>query len=307
MKTFAQTKSLLMGASLAVLASHAYAQAPAGSAVVEEVVVTGSRIVRDGFQAPTPVTTLAADDLAAKAPTNIPDALNQLPQFRGSASNSRSVTWNTNSPNQGNYLNLRNLGTTRSLILLDGVRVPPTSFAGGVDINTLPQALVQRVDVVTGGASAAYGSDAVVGVVNFVLDKAFTGVKANIQAGTSRYADGNSYKVSVAGGTPFLDGRGHIEGSVEAFKQEPIHTFARENGSKFIMRAGRSVNGVQYTHTYEGVRFSNITHGGYILSGPLAGFEFLPGGSVQRMAVGEDIRSSAYRLGGGGAYGTTTP
>jgi iron complex outermembrane receptor protein len=132
------------------------------------------------------------------------------------------VTWNANSPNQGNYLNLRNLGTTRSLILLDGVRVPPTSFAGGVDINTLPQALVQRVDVVTGGASAAYGSDALVGVVNFILDKNFKGVKGSIQGGTSKYGDANSYKATLAAGMSFAGGRGHIEGSVEHFESDPI-------------------------------------------------------------------------------------
>ena len=149
--------TLLAGCSLAVLASPAFAQDAAGSASVDEVVVTGSRIIRNGFQAPTPVTTLAADNLQQRAPSNIPDALNQLPQFRGSQSNNQSVTWNANSPATGNYLNLRGLGTQRSLILMDGVRVPPTSFSGGVDINTLPQALVQRVDVVTGGASASYG------------------------------------------------------------------------------------------------------------------------------------------------------
>jgi len=145
------------------------------------------------------------------APSNIPDALNQLPMFRGSTSNSTSTTWNTNSPNQGNYLNLRNLGFTRSLVLLDGVRVPATSFNGAVDINTLPQALVERVDVVTGGASAAYGSDAVVGVVNFILNKKFEGVKGTLQGGISSRGDDASWKATVAAGTSFAGGRGHIE------------------------------------------------------------------------------------------------
>ena len=101
----------------AALAGPAFAQSSD-----EGVVVTGSRIVSNGFNAPTPVTTVTQDSLLAASPSNIPDALNQLPVFRGSNSNSRSVTWNANSPNQGNYLNLRGLGFTRTLTLFDGVR-----------------------------------------------------------------------------------------------------------------------------------------------------------------------------------------
>ncbi len=146
------------------------------------VVITGSRIVRDGFK-PTPVTTLTGDALQSKAPSNIPDARRPTPAVPRLHEPGAGNTFSPVSPNQGSfYLNLRNLGTQRSLILLDGLRVPPTSFAGGVDINTLPQMLVERVEVVTGGASAAYGSDAVVGVVNFILDKRFEGVKTVVQA-----------------------------------------------------------------------------------------------------------------------------
>jgi outer membrane receptor protein involved in Fe transport len=311
---------LLVGASLIALSGQAFAQAApsAGAAAaaptataaegeeLEAIVVTGSRIVRDGFQAPTPVTTLAQDALLNRAPSNIPDALNQLPQFRNSSGNSRSVTWNANEPNQGNYLNLRGLGTRRSLILLDGVRVPPTSFAGGVDINTLPQALVQRVDVVTGGASAAYGSDALVGVVNFVLDKNFNGIKGSAQAGISSRGDGESYRATLAAGTPFADGRGHIEGSYEYFQQRPVNSNDRENGRKFIQYTSqnRTIGGrsVQHSTTYEGVRFATNAFGGYIGTGPLAGYEFLPNGGVRPMLVGEPTTNPLYSVGGGGAY-----
>lgn len=180
---------LMAGVSALAFASNAVAQnAPAGGAV-EEVVVTGSRIVSNGFNAPTPVTTVSAQALTEAAPSNIPDALNQLPQFSNSRSPQASSTWNASSPQQGNFLNLRGLGSTRSIILLDGVRVPPTSFDGAVDVNTLPQSLVSRVDVVTGGASAAYGSDAVVGAVNFVLDKTFTGIKGSVSTGISSRND----------------------------------------------------------------------------------------------------------------------
>ena len=110
------------------------------------MVVTGSRIITNGFNAPTPVTTVSQQALIEAAPSNIPDALNQLPQFNGSRSPQTSATWNAASPQQGNFLNLRGLGSTRSIVLLDGVRVPPTSFDGAVDTNTIPQALVSRVD-----------------------------------------------------------------------------------------------------------------------------------------------------------------
>ncbi|RAK60572.1 TonB-dependent receptor [Phenylobacterium hankyongense] len=324
MRMVSAASAMLAGVSMLALAAPALAQSSgvktfsaadkasggdAGggeAAEVEAVVVTGSRIVSNGFQAPTPVTTMTSEALLARAPTNIPDALNQLPQFRGSSSNKQSVTWNANSPNQGNYLNLRGLGTTRTLILLDGVRVPPTSFAGGVDINTLPQVLVQRVDVVTGGASAAYGSDAMVGVVNFVLDKNFNGLKGSAQYGASTYGDANSYKATLAAGTSFAGGRGHIEGSIEHFNSDPINANDRENGQRFIQYTSRSQGGVQYSTTYQDVRFSSVTFGGYINSGPLKGYEFLPGGAIQPMAVGGPTTNPTYSIGGGGAYWTNT-
>ena len=300
-------RALMAGCSLAVLASPALAQNEAGAASVDEVVVTGSRIIRNGFQAPTPVTTLAADNLQQRAPSNIPDALNQLPQFRGSQSNNQSVTWNANSPATGNYLNLRGLGTQRSLILLDGVRVPPTSFSGGVDINTLPQALVQRVDVVTGGASAAYGSDAVVGVVNFILDKNFTGFKGSLQGGTSRYGDNNSYKGMLAAGGSFAGGKGHIEGSVEHYRSLGLMQRDRPLGSKGTLAVGAGTAGNPY-YVYDDVNFSNITFGGLINNGPLANYEFLPGGDIRPMDKGRPIpeivpggRNPNYQIGGSGA------
>src|SRR6267154_2219975 len=151
---------------------------------LETVVITGSRIVRDGYNAPTPVTAATIDELEDTTPSSIPDALNKLPQFAGSATSSNAGSGAT-TVFGGNYLNLRSFGISRTLILLDGRRVPATSQTGQVDVNILPQMLVQRVDVVTGGASAVYGSDAVTGVVNFVLDRQFKGLKVVAQGGVS--------------------------------------------------------------------------------------------------------------------------
>src|SRR5579871_4504250 len=125
-----------------------------------EVQVTGTRIVRDGYQAPTPVTVLSKDTLDAVAPNNIADALNQLPQMMSGVTPTSQPAGISGGALGVNELNLRDLGTNRTLILLDGKRVINSSISAGFsapDVNTVPSALVSRVDVVTGGASAAYG------------------------------------------------------------------------------------------------------------------------------------------------------
>jgi outer membrane receptor protein involved in Fe transport len=106
---------------------------------------------------------------------------------------------------------LRGLGTIRTLTLLDGQRVQPANVTGVPDISEFPQLFIKRVDVVTGGASADYGSDAIGGVVNFITDKKFEGLKANVIGGVSTYGDDGNYTVQIAGGTSFFDSRGHIE------------------------------------------------------------------------------------------------
>lgn len=184
-----------------------------------DVIVTGSRVVTNGNQAPTPVTVMPTERLLETTPSNIPDALNRLPQFAAQPS-TRNIG-NAQGNATGNFLNLRRFGSNRNLILLDGNRLPPTSSGGSVDTNTIPQALIQRVEVVTGGASAVYGSDAVTGVVNFVIDKNFNGIKFNSQIGTSNYGDATSWRVGGAVGTPLGD-RGHIEFSFDHYDSKGI-------------------------------------------------------------------------------------
>lgn len=221
---------LLLSASLGALAlaQPAFAQdqsaqdAPAEDTATsaETIVVTGSRITSNGDNQPTPVTVASTELLLKTTPTNIPDGLNKLPIFalsRGTA--------NLNNPSDnftGNFLNLRGFGINRNLVLLDGQRVAPSSLTGAVDTNSLPQILVQRVEVVTGGASAVYGSDAVSGVVNFVLDKKFEGLKLEGQSGISSRGDAFSWRAAGAFGTSFADGRGHFIASYEHFQQDGI-------------------------------------------------------------------------------------
>jgi outer membrane receptor protein involved in Fe transport len=171
------------------------------------------------------------------SPSNIPDALNKLPTFSGSrnTANLNNVTDNFT----GNFLNLRGIGIQRNLVLFDGHRVPPTSYTGAVDTNVIPQILLDRVDVVTGGGSAVYGSDAVSGVINFVLDKEFQGIKAVTQGGTSAEDDGNSWRAAAAFGTGFMDDNGHFLASFEHFEQEGIDDkFARPAGQRVYAVAG---------------------------------------------------------------------
>src|SRR5262249_40121579 len=153
----------------------------------------------NGYEAPTPVTVVTSQSLADTNPRSLFASLVQLPQFEG------SITNDTRPPirldfSPGTFLNLRGFGASRTLNLIDGVSSAPNVYSGLVNADVLPQLFVQRVDIVTGGASAAYGSDAVSGVVNYVLDKNFTGIKALAQAGLSEYGDNFNYKVGVAGG-----------------------------------------------------------------------------------------------------------
>lgn len=205
-----------------------------------DIIVTGSRI-RTGYQAPTPVTVASTAQLAQAAPTNLSDALNQLPQFSGSDSPSKNQSSGIQNTH-GNVLNLRNVGGVRTLILFDGRRVPPTTYRGLVDVSTLPEMLVQRVEVVTGGVSAVYGSDGVSGAVNYVLDSNFTGVKGIAQSGISSRGDGGSYKLGIAAGTAFAGGRGHVLFSAMRTQTDEVRRRDRIYGLDYYLFVGAHPN-----------------------------------------------------------------
>jgi outer membrane receptor protein involved in Fe transport len=220
--------ALMCAASVVALTAGARAQQEAQNTNVESVTVTGSRVISDISLSPTPLTVVTADQLQATTPTDIPDALNKLPDFIGGAT-PRSQN-NGQNDNSANTVNLRNLGAIRTLVLLDGQRVTPSNRDGTVDVDSLPQMLMSRVDVVTGGASAVYGSDAVAGVVNFILDKNFDGFKYDINAGISKYGDAAEEKIGLAWGTDLFGGRGHYEASLRLFQQDGIQINQRPYG-----------------------------------------------------------------------------
>lgn len=242
------TGLVLSGQAFAQDATRADVQAEAvdDAAVAETITVTGTRITRDGYTAPTPVTVAATEDLAKSTPSSIPDALNKLPQFQNSLSPGKSANNFAAIPIHGNILNLRGLGTPtanpkgplRTLILADGIRVPPTTYIGTIDTNVIPNLLVERVDIVTGGASAAWGSDAVAGVVNFILDKDFTGIKGVAQAGISERGDNANQRLGLAVGTPFGGGRGHITLSGEYYNNDGMLRSDRDYGRQSYTYVG---------------------------------------------------------------------
>jgi iron complex outermembrane recepter protein len=302
MKTLISRATSATLVSFIAFASDAWAQAAAEEKEAQEVVVTGSRAIRDGSAAPTPVTTVTTEALTQTAPSNIPDALNRLPQFQLSANQYRSVTFNATSGLQGNYLNLRALGSQRVLVMLDGTRVPPTSSTNAVDSNILPQMLIERVDVVTGGASAAYGSDAVSGVVNYILNKKFAGVQSLVQAGTSEHGDAQSYRLGLAAGSGFANDAGHVEFSIEHYTNDGIsRQDRRPRYDDFSLIVGTGTTANPFTQIFN-ARYNDLTFGGLVRSGPLAGKTFNPDGSVSPFVPGTPTGTSNIVVGGQGAY-----
>ena len=183
-------------------------------ATIEQMVVTGSRIKRTGLTAPTPVTVLGAEQLSLSGETNLGNLLNQLPAL-GSTFSSASSTGFIGTTGL-NLLDLRRLGTERTLVLVDGRRhVGGTDATASVDINTISTDLIERVEVITGGASAIYGADAVSGVVNFVLRDDFEGVKFSAQIGDADEGSTLSYFIRGTAGGNFADGRGNAVISAE--------------------------------------------------------------------------------------------
>lgn len=192
-----------------------------GDALIEQMIVTGSRIARSGLTTPTPVTVLDSDAIQLSGELNLGNLLNQLPAL-GSTFTSASSTGFIGTTGIA-ILDLRRLGTDRTLVLVDGRRhVASNPGAQAVDINTIPVDLIDRVEVITGGASAIYGADAVTGVVNFITKDDFEGVSSRAQFGISDRGDSESWFVSLTGGGTFADGRGNAVLSVEYNDSEGI-------------------------------------------------------------------------------------
>ncbi|MGE3476327.1 MAG: TonB-dependent receptor [Rhodospirillaceae bacterium] len=279
------------------------AEAQTAQAAIDEITVTGTRVVRDGYEAPTPVSVLGADELNLAARNNLAETVSRLPSFSNSAlPRGRSATLNVTGITGVSNLNLRGMGGSRSLVLLDGARIVGSSLSGEVDVGIMPDGLIQRVDVVTGGASAAYGSDALSGVVNFVLDREFTGVKGNVEGGINSAGDGANYKLNLSAGLPFAGDRGHFLISGQHAYDNGIHGAPRDwrqdhNAAVINNPAWTATNGQPRLLEVFDFGLAAATPGGLITAGPLKGTYFGPGGAPAQLNYGSII-SGSYMVGG---------
>lgn len=294
-----------------------HAQAPGNASGLEEVVVTGSRISRGGFEAPTPVTSIDNDYLLDLGFINVGAAVQQLPI------NKASLTPETNGFGSFNVgaqiVNLRALGSNRTLTLVDGRRHIPSTDTANVDLNLIPPLLLDRTEIVTGGASAAYGSDALAGVINVILDKDLEGLRLQMDYGQTAHGEGESVHVSAAGGMPLFNGRGHliVGGEYEDAEGIPscIHTrdWCRDapgiitnaqsaiNGQPRNIRTNNVVQG-QMTSAGQVFQLRNPTGtlGAVIQPGhPLYGIQFDPAGNPVPYEAGEFYPNSNVRGGDG--------
>lgn len=297
----------VFGGQFAVGAEDANRAAVDSGATLEELTVSASRIERAGFQAPTPVSVLDTAQIDQRGTTNIANVINEIPAFTGTIT---PASTGLNSRQNGiNAVDLRGLGTNRNLVLLNGRRGTPFDEFGNVDLNAVPSLAIGRVEVVTGGASAAWGSDAISGVVNLIYDEDLEGLKFNAQYGQSWRGDAEDTRLAAAWGTSFNDGRGHFllaadynenkgvpEGRDRAWQRRsptlvgnPADTGAGDGIPAFVVRN----NAVLFLGSPNGVSLPGMT------GTPVDNLEFFPDGTARPRELGE--LAGNFMIGGSGS------
>ena len=246
---------------------------PDNDVIPSEIVVTGSRISRPNLQSTTPITSITGTELFQTGQVSVGDQLNQLPQLGSTFGQSNSTRFLGTAGL--NLLDLRNLGTQRTLVLVNGRRHVASDILNAgvsVDVNTIPTDLIERIDIVTGGNSAVYGSDAIAGVVNFVLKDKFDGLQFRGQGGLSSYGDAGAQFASVLAGKNFGDNRGNIAANVEFAHQSQYYAAERpslESGSEFIRvvpKMGASASNPERL-LFNDVRNASYSNTGVVLFG----------------------------------------
>jgi iron complex outermembrane recepter protein len=304
--TPADVRRPLRFAQAAVVAgSNTATRKPVSEAEREEVIVTGSRIATvTGMTTPTPVTVLSSKQLQQMKPGPLIEALDQMPQFLNNSTPQNSYNFSTTSGQS--FLNMRGLGINRTLVLLDGRRVTPSSRLGATDISLLPQSLLQRIDIVTGGASAAYGSDAVAGVVNFILNTRFDGLQLEANAGITGRSDNSNGSGSITFGTPIGEHL-HVIGAAEYYQASRVESFANRDW----FQGWGLVTNPQWLATHTGPRLLTLpdvtstryTFGG-LIDAPGSALDrlmFLPNGAATPFVPGKPaiIGTGCYCQSGG--------
>jgi outer membrane receptor protein involved in Fe transport len=243
----------------------------------QAIVVTGSRIRRPNLESPLPVTSISGEEFFETGNVSVGDTLNDLPALRSTFSQANSTRFlGTAGLNQ---IDLRGLGTVRTLVLQNGRRhIGGDVLASGVtpDINTIPTDMIERVDIVTGGNSAVYGSDAIAGVVNFILKDDYEGIQLRAQGGASKYGDAGAYFISGLWGTNFGDGRGNVAVNVEYARQNQYfganRPFINENDAFLVVDsdpagAPNGSDGVPDRLFFHDIRSGSLTNTGAVRFG----------------------------------------
>jgi iron complex outermembrane recepter protein len=291
--------TLVRAAVAAVLGTAAYnlAQAADDTTNLDEVQVTGTRIQQRGdYTSPNPITTLGAADLEKLGIVNVSDAMNSIPQnvSQFTPANTGGGAFFIGST----LANLRGLNPffgTRTLTLVDSRRFIPTTQGDSVDLNFIPTNMISRMEVVTGGASAAYGSGAISGVVNVLLDKKLQGLKLDADYGQTSHGDGKNWHIGIAGGTDFAGGRGHVVAGGEYQTQDAIQSCADardwcsqgrglfNNNTGFAFAAGLpyspKIAGQPNFSVVSGLRENQLSRSGVIFQSNVGG-AFAPGGQL---------------------------
>ena len=301
MKSFKKLENfsrVFLAAAISSVISQSALSQSADKERIESIVVTGSRIVRDGMTASTPVSVIGADRLDQRAATSIGDALNELPAFRATQT---PATGASNGYVGGRILDLRGLGAVRTLVLVDSKRFVPSTTVGTVDTNLVPSNLLERAEVVTGGASAAYGSDAVAGVVNFILNEKLMGFRSSVEYGQTEYSDNKSYTAKFAGGLSILDGRGHFIGGAEYENNKGIgFCTARDWCAEEWLNFGRPnlASGLPANNILPNIRPSTISDNA-VINAPTAlkGISFNADGSPRLFEYGSYV-NTLFMVGG---------
>ena len=279
-----------------------------GAAQLEEVVVTGSRLQVAGFQAPTPVTVVGAQTIEQRAPANVVDILVEQPAFRITNTDSTRAG-GVNPQNTQATLDLRSMTAFRTLTLINGHRSVGTSWDNTVDSQIIPVGLVERIDVVTGGASAAYGSDAVAGVVNIMLRNNLQGVRATAQMGLTEYSAAKQYTFNLAGGTALMNGRLHVIGGIDYNKTDPItdvygKQWARDEIGGFAATTTyRVANNLPQTFTTTGVEPANTAPGSLYVAANGTAYTFDASGNPVLFPRGAVSNNGTTMIGSTANYG----
>lgn len=242
--------------------------------VIDEVVITGTRISRNGTATPIPITMLDSETIGLNGDINVADLVNELPSLRTTQSPANS---NFSEQEAGtNFLDLRGLGINRTLVLVDGRRqVAGRPGSAALDTNTIPASLVERVEIITGGASAVYGADAVSGVVNFIMKDDFEGLQFDFQSGRSDRGDGESYQLSITGGANFEDQRGNVYFNLTQDETGKVVGIDRDYANQRIRFASNPANTGPNDGIPDQILFSNT---GFVGTPPSGQVQF-PNGS----------------------------